>query len=76
MQAVSQGDPPGAVGHERPGLTCSHDCAAGLRKRGKAKAVARLRARRREARGVKGPIFPKPGSVMGEEIREPQFWDR
>ena len=56
--------------------TCSHACAAGLRKRGKAEAVARLRARRREAQGVKGPIVPKPGSVMGEEIKGPQFRGR
>ena len=56
--------------------TCSHACAAGLRKRGKAEAVARLRARRREALGVKEPMIPKPGSVMGEEIKEPQFWGR
>ena len=47
------------------GRTCSHACVAGLRKRGKAEAVTRLRARRREAQGVKGPIVPKPGSVMG-----------
>ena len=39
--------------------TCSHACAAGLRKRGKAEAVARLRARRREAQGVKGPMSPE-----------------
>ena len=39
--------------------TCSHACAAGLRKRGKAEAVARLRARRREAQGVKGPDGPE-----------------
>ena len=56
--------------------TCSHACAAGLRKRGKAEAVARLRARRREAQGVKGPMVPKPGSVMGEAIRGPQFRGR
>ena len=56
--------------------TCSHACAAGLRKRGKAEAVARLRARRREAQGVKEPMIPKPGSVMGEEIKGPQFWGR
>ena len=56
--------------------TCSHACAAGLRKRGKAEAVAHLRARRREARGMKGPMVPKPGSVMDEEIKGPQFWGR
>ena len=56
--------------------TCSHECAAGLRKRGKAEAVARLRARRREAQGVKGPMVPKPSSVMGEEIKGSQFWGR
>ena len=38
------------------GRTCSHTCVAGLRKRGKAEAVTRLRARRREAQGVKGPM--------------------
>ena len=56
--------------------TCSHACAAGLRKRGKAEAVARSRARRREAQGVKGPMVPKPGSVMGEEVKGPQFRGR
>ena len=56
--------------------TCSHACTAGLRKRGKAEAVARLRARRREAQGMKAPMIPKPGSVMGEEIKGPQFRGR
>ena len=56
--------------------TCSHACAAGLWKRGKAEAVDRLRARRREAQGVKGPMVSKPGSVMGEEIKGPQFRGR
>ena len=56
--------------------TYSHEYATGLRKRGKAEAVARLRARRREAQGVKEPMIPKPGSVMGEEIKGPQFRGR
>ena len=56
--------------------TCSHACAADLRKRGKAEAVASLRARRREAQGVKEPMVPKRGSVMGEEIKGPQFRGR